>query len=41
MLVAASGDAIIIWLVRDVPRDHLVVDHPDRAGCLVVTRAPA
>lgn len=34
-LLAASGDAIILWLLRGVPANALVEDHPTRAGCYV------
>lgn len=33
--LAASGDALILWLLRGVPPDHLVRDHPTQAGCLL------
>ena len=33
--LAAGGDGLILWLLRDVPPDRLVEDHPERAGCLV------
>src|SRR5690606_5892329 len=33
--LAAGGDALILWLLRDVPTDRLVEDHPSRAGCYV------
>jgi hypothetical protein len=33
--IAASGDFLILWLLRDVPHHVLVEDHPDRAGCFV------
>ena len=33
--LAAGGDALILWLLRDVPPEWLVEDHPTRAGCLV------
>jgi hypothetical protein len=36
-LVLASGDALILWLVRDVPGDALVEDHPSRFGCRIVS----
>ncbi len=36
MLTAgAAGDVAVLWLLRGVPADALVVDHPARAGCLV------
>lgn len=34
--LAAGGDALIIWLLRDVARDRMVVDHPTRPGCLLL-----
>lgn len=34
--VAAGGDALILWLLRGVPPEALVQDHPSRAGCLVL-----
>ena len=34
--VAAGGDVLILWLLRDTPSDALVLDHPTRAGCLVL-----
>ena len=34
--LAAGGDALVLWLLRDVPADRLVADHPTRAGCLVL-----
>jgi hypothetical protein len=35
--LAASGDLLVVWLVRDVPSDALVIDHSSRCGCEVVT----
>jgi hypothetical protein len=35
-IVAASGDLLVLWLLRKVRGDALVLDHPSRAGCLVV-----
>jgi len=32
----ASGDAMILWMIRDVSPDKVVEDHPERAGCWVV-----
>lgn len=34
--LAAGGDAVIVWVLRGVPGDALVDDHPSRAGCLVL-----
>lgn len=35
--VAAGGDALILWLLRGVGADKQVLDHPERAGCYVIT----
>ncbi len=32
---AASGDWLILWLLRNVKRGTLVEDHPSKAGCYV------
>lgn len=34
--LAAGGDALILWLIRGVPAEARVIDHPSRAGCLVL-----
>jgi hypothetical protein len=34
--IAAGGDALVLWLIRDVPGDKSVADHPTRAGCVVL-----
>lgn len=34
--LAAGGDALILWVLRDVPREALVEDHPEKAGCYVI-----
>lgn len=31
----AVGDALVLWLVRDIPGDTQVKDHPDRVGFLL------
>jgi Putative zincin peptidase len=33
---AAGGDLLILWLIRSVDRRALVLDHPSRAGCIVL-----
>ena len=33
--LAAGGDLLVLWLLRGVPADALVEDHPSRAGCVV------
>ena len=34
-ILAAGGDLLVLWLLRGVPAEALVQDHPTRAGCLV------
>lgn len=34
--IAAGGDALIIWLLRGVSGRRMVMDHPSRAGCLLL-----
>lgn len=34
--VTASGDLLSLWLLRRVPSDKLVEDHPSRVGCYVL-----
>lgn len=36
MLVAAAGDILVLWILRGVPGDVWVQDHPLEVGCLVV-----
>lgn len=36
MLSAAAGDAVILWLIRDVGAGQRVQDHPSEAGCRVL-----
>ncbi len=33
MTSAASGDALILWLLRDAPPEAKVLDHPSKIGC--------
>jgi hypothetical protein len=33
--LAASGDLLILWLLKNVPSGTLVQDHPDLVGCRV------
>lgn len=35
MSTGAVGDLLILWIIRAVPGDRLVIDHPTRAGCFV------
>ena len=36
MLFTAMGDAMVLWLLRDVPPETLVRDHPSEAGCQIL-----
>jgi hypothetical protein len=36
MLISAGGDFAILWKIRALPSDVLVLDHPHRAGCTVL-----
>ncbi|MGB6295963.1 MAG: DUF3267 domain-containing protein [Rivularia sp. (in: cyanobacteria)] len=35
-ILAAGGDILILWLIRNVKAGSLVEDHPKRAGCYVI-----
>jgi Putative zincin peptidase len=35
LLSAAVGDVIVVWVLRRVPPNALVMDHPSQAGCYV------
>jgi len=35
MILCASGDLLIIWLLRKGKKDALVYDHPTAIGCLI------
>lgn len=34
--LAAGGDFLILWLIRNVSSSKLVEDHPTKAGCYVI-----
>lgn len=36
--LAAGGDFLMFWIIRDIPADRFVEDHPERVGCRVVTQ---
>jgi len=38
--VAAGGDAIILWSLRKENARELVLDHPTRAGCIIIESSP-
>lgn len=33
---AASGDFIMFWMIRYLKRNAMVVDHPDKLGCIII-----
>ena len=33
MTVSAAGDGLVLWLLRDAPKDALIFDHPTKVGC--------
>jgi hypothetical protein len=37
--LAAGGDALILWLLRGVPGDRRVKDHPSKPGCLLLPKS--
>ncbi len=39
MLISAGGDFAILWRIRRIPAIALVLDHPHRAGCTVLSQA--
>lgn len=34
--VAAGGDLLVLWLIRDVRPGQLVEDHPTQVGCYLI-----
>jgi hypothetical protein len=36
MLIAATGDWLVLWLLRGTPADTLVQDHLSKVGCLII-----
>jgi len=39
-ILAAGGDALVLWLIRNVQAGSLVEDHPSRVGCYALTPRP-
>lgn len=39
-LAAATGDFIVLWILRGISGETFVEDHPSRAGCYVYDRDP-
>jgi len=40
-LVAAAGDILILWMLRDVPTSSNIQDHPSKPGCIVYDADPS
>lgn len=38
MISAAVGDIFVLWTLRNLPDDALVLDHPSQAGCIAYLR---
>jgi hypothetical protein len=38
MILGASGDLLIIWLLRKEKKEALVYDHPTAIGCLIFVK---
>lgn len=36
MISAAIGDVLVLWVIREVGAERLVLDHPSRIGCVVL-----
>jgi hypothetical protein len=36
LFAAAGGDIAVLWAIRDVQYDAMVLDHPERVGCLIL-----
>ncbi len=36
LISGAVGDIYVLWLIRELPPDAVVKDHPSNAGCIVV-----
>ena len=34
--IAASGDLLILWIIREIKPNTLVEDHPTNAGCYII-----
>jgi len=37
--ITAGGDLLIIWMLRKIPLNYLVLDHPDKAGCIILNNS--
>ena len=36
LFAAAGGDVAVLWAIRDVGYEAMVLDHPERVGCLIL-----
>jgi len=39
-ILAAGGDLLVFWKLHGVNHDAMVIDHPTRAGCIVLDEEP-
>jgi len=30
------GDMIVVWMIRNVPKERMLIDHPSKLGCLMI-----
>lgn len=37
MMVGGFGDMIVVWMIRAVPKERMLIDHPRKLGCVMVT----
>lgn len=36
MIVGGFGDMIVVWMIRNVPKERMLIDHPSKLGCLMI-----
>jgi hypothetical protein len=36
MIVGGFGDLIVVWMIRAVPKERMLIDHPSKLGCVMV-----
>jgi len=34
--LAAGGDFLMLWIIKDLPGEQMVEDHPEKVGCKIV-----
>jgi hypothetical protein len=38
LFAAAGGDMAVLWAIREVESDAMVLDHPERVGCVILEK---